>query len=289
MLGTKRIRKNRGRVAKRPHGGVGKHRLALGMSVLAGLLGVIVLSVSFIFVHDAVTQCDYFRSKQIIITGADRLTDVQIMQQARVVPHTNILAINLNLVRKRLLLHPWIADAQVTRELPDTLVIRIREHRPLAVLDLGGDFIINTDGEVFKAWEPSDPENLPRVTGLAFSDIRLPLDDGSPAFDALVRALHLGQDAHGVLPNRHVQRIHVDRDLGLTLYAFDETKVVKLGFRNFQEKLRRLETLLYRLDQQQDWTGFDAIDLVNLNRVVVIPARGETLPGHFKEGFGAGT
>lgn len=289
MLGTKRIRKNKGRAGKRPRGSVGKYRLALGMKVVAGLLGVIGLSVSFIFIHDAVTQCDYFKSTQITITGAERLTDAQIMQQARVVPHTNILAVNLNLVRKRLLLHPWIADAQVTRELPDTLVIRIQEHRPLAVLDLGGDFIINTHGEVFKAWEPGDPESLPRVTGLAFSDIRLPRDDGSPAFDALVRALHLGQDTRGVLPNRHVQRIHVDRDLGLTLYAFDETKVVKLGFRNFQEKLRRLETLLYRLDQQQDWTGFDAIDLVNLNRVVVIPARGETLAGHFKEGFGAGT
>jgi cell division protein FtsQ len=252
-------------------------------------LGIVVLSLSLIFMHDVVTQCDFFKAKKINITGLNRLSEQQVLHQARIEANANILSVNLNLARKRLLRHPWIAEARVARELPDTISITIREQEPLAVLDLGGKFIINTRGEVFKAWEQKDSTDLPLVTGLAFSDIRLPMDNGSHAFEALMSVLQLGRADGGILPTRRVRRIHVDQDLGLTLYAFDEKTVVKLGYRDFPEKLRRLETLLYRFEKQQDWTGFDSIDLVNPNRVVVSFTRGETHTGKFKEGLGAGT
>jgi cell division protein FtsQ len=261
---------------------------ATGLKFIVFLLGGVVLSLSCVFIHDVVTQCDFFRAKKITITGLHRLSEQQVLQQARIEPNANILSVNLDLARKRLLRHPWIAEARVARELPDTIAIAIREQEPLAVIDLGGKFIINTRGEVFKAWEQKDTTDLPLVTGLAFSDIRLPMDKGSLGFEALMGVLQIGQISGGVLPNRRVRRIHVDQDLGLTLYAFDEKTVVKLGYRDFPEKLRRLETLLYRFEKQQNWTGFDSIDLVNLNRVVVSFARGEA-HGNVKEGLGAGT
>lgn len=288
MLGTRRNRKTNARRRIKKAGARKIPSMVVGLKVAAAVLGLMALSLSFIFIHDVVTQCDFFRAKKITVTGLHRLSEQQVLQQARIEANANILSVNLDLARKRLLRHPWIAEARVVRELPDTISITIREQKPLAVLDLGGKFIINTDGEVFKAWEQKDSNALPLVTGLAFSDIRLPMDKGSCAFESLMSALQLGQLDGGVLPNKRVRRIHVDQDLGLTLYAFDEKTVVKLGYRDFPEKLRRLETLLYRFEKQQDWTGFDSIDLVNPNRVVVTFARGGA-QGNFKEGLGAGT
>lgn len=288
MLGNRRNRKTNARRRIKKAGGRKIPSVVTGLKFVAGVLGLMALSLSFIFMHDVVTQCDFFRAKKITVTGLHRLSEKQVLQQARIEANANILSVNLDLTRKRLLRHPWIAEARVTRELPDTISITIREQEPLAVLDLGGKFIINTDGEVFKAWEQKDSNDLPLVTGLAFSDIRLPMDKGSSAFESLMSALQLGQVDGGVMPNKRVRRIHVDQDLGLTLYAFDEKTVVKLGYRDFPEKLQRLETLLYRFEKQQDWTGFDSIDLVNPNRVVVTFARRGT-QGNFKEGLGAGT
>ena len=289
MLGTRRNRKTNVRRRIKKTRGLKIQSLVAGLKVTVGALGLMALSLSFIFIHDVVTQCDFFRAKKITIAGLHRLSEQQVMQQSRIEPNANILSVNLELARKRLLRHPWIAEARVSRELPDTIVIVIREQEPLAVLDLGGKFIINTRGEVFKAWEQKDSNDLPLVTGLAFSDIRLPMDNGSSAFEALMSLLELGRMDGGAMPNNRVRRIHVDPDLGLTLYAFNEKTVVKLGYRDFPEKLRRLETLLYRYEKQQKWTGFDSIDLVNPNRVVVTFAKGETHMDTVKEELGAGT
>ncbi|MFH0728955.1 MAG: FtsQ-type POTRA domain-containing protein [Pseudomonadota bacterium] len=288
-MGTRRNRKTNARRRIKSKGRRILPNFAVALRFIVCVLGIMALSLSLIFIHDVVTQCDFFRAKRITVAGLHRLSEPQVLQQARIEANANILSVNLKLARKRLLRHPWIAEARVARELPDTIAITIREQEPLAVLDLGGKFIINTRGEVFKAWEQKDSTDLPLVTGLAFSDIRLPMDNGSPAFEALMSVLQLGQTEGGVLSSSRVRRIHVDQDLGLTLYAFDEKTIVKLGYRDFPEKLRRMETLLYRFEKQQDWTGFDSIDLVNPNRVVVSFARGGAHTGNIKEGLGAGT
>ncbi len=285
MLGTKRVRPNR----KRPRSGTGakgRGRRGLRGALMAtgGLAGLICLSLCFVLAYDVVTQCDFFKSRQIRIIGADRLSKPEVLRQAGIVPPVNILAVNLNLVRKRLLRHPWIAAAEVTRELPSTLTIRIREQHPLAVLDLGGKFLINTRGVVFKAWEKSDPDDLPLVTGLSFSDIRLPHSSGSSAFDAVMTTLELGREKGAVLPDRQISRIQVDPDLGLTLYVSGGRRTVKLGYRHLKEKLRILGTLLCRFDQQPGWRGFTTIDLANPRRVVVNPIRQNDSAGEFKEG-----
>ena len=97
----------------------------------------------------------------MVIEGNQRLSGKQIAEQAQVEEGMNILAVNLTLARKRLLSHPWIAEAEVLREVPSGIKIRIREHAPLAIVDLGRRFLINEKGEIIKAWTASDPAAFP--------------------------------------------------------------------------------------------------------------------------------
>ena len=62
--------------------------------------------------------------------------------------------------------HLWIAEAEVSRELPSTIRIGIKEQKVLAVIDLKRKFLINTAGEIFKEVSATDPDNLPIVSGL---------------------------------------------------------------------------------------------------------------------------
>jgi cell division protein FtsQ len=93
-------------------------RLAVGFYVIVGVAGLMATSFLFILVHDVITQCDYFKAKSLKIEGGQRLSRNQIIEAARVKKGMNVLAVNLAMVRKRLLAHPWIAEAEVRREIP---------------------------------------------------------------------------------------------------------------------------------------------------------------------------
>jgi len=211
-----------------------------------------------------------------------RLTQAQVARQAQVHAGANILAVNLTLVRKRLLAHPWIAEAEVIREIPSGLRIRIKEHTPLAVIDIGEKFLINQRGEIFKEWNPSDPEHLPVISGLDVGDLRINAPSAPPdhaggagstaPFNAVMQVLQLGEQQGSILPNRIIKYIRVDRQIGLTLYAFDQLKKINLGYNDYASKYHMLESLLSYLKHQDSISDFDRIDLNNINRIVLNPS-----------------
>jgi len=235
----------------------------------------------FILVYDLATQCDYFAAREIKIEGTRRLTSGDVLRQARIQMGDNILAINLSLVRKRLLAHSWIAEAEVCREIPSRLIIRVKEHNALALVDFGEKFLINQQGQIFKAWDPSDPADLPVISGLDVSDLTVwgrpqsseknKAPSPSESFRAVMQVLHMGLQRGSILPNHLVRQIKVDRQIGLTLYAFNGIKAINLGFSDYPGKYHMLAYLFSYLKRQSNILDFDRIDLNNLERVVVHP------------------
>jgi cell division protein FtsQ len=247
---------------------------------------VMVVSGFFILVHDLLTQSDYFAARQLNIKGMQRLTQKQVAEQAGVHIGVNILSTNLTLARKRLRAHPWIAEAEVSREIPSGLTIVVKEHTALAMVDFGQRYLINTRGEIFKVWDPSDPKNLPVVSGLNLSDLtvygrpepsrRGSDKDRSAPFKAVMRVLQLGGENGSILPNRALSQIHVDRQMGLTVHAFERGKTINLGYSDYAGKYRMLSSLFSYLKRHRSISDFDHIDLNNLQRVVVNPIRIES-------------
>jgi cell division protein FtsQ len=255
--------------------------MGLVLKSIVAVAGLVLTTACFILVHDLVTQSDYFAARQISIEGMQRLTPEHIARQARVRPGDNILAVNLSLVRKRLLAHPWIAEAEIRREIPSRLIIRIKEHKALALVDVGQKFLINRQGQIFKAWNPTDPADLPVISGLDISDLTVwgqpqpSENNGAPApsasFKAVMQVLQMGLQQGSILPNRLVRQIKVDRQIGLTLFAFDGVKVINLGYSDYPGKYHMLAKLFSYFRRQPNIMDFDRIDLNNLERVVVHP------------------
>jgi len=263
-------------------------RLATGFYVIAGVAALLITSVLFVFVYDVITQCDYFKAKSLKIEGVQRLSQNQIIEAARVKKGMNVLDVNLAMARKRLLAQPWIADAEIRREIPAGLYIKVQEHSPLAIIDLGRKFLINENGRVFKEWTDTDPANLPVVSGLALSDIRIhgetaaqpSLKGRNPSqlnrpqndpFDAVMQVLRLGGQTRSVLSNRNIRQIKVDREIGITLVAFKQMKTIELGYYNYPLKFNMLRDILSYGKHRRSFPEFDRIDLNNVNRIVVNP------------------
>lgn len=276
MLGSKRIRKNRFRKKSRK---TGKGLLKAVLKFSAGAAALAALSLGLIFCHDAVTQSGFFRAATVTVSGHHRLERDAVLARAGLAPGENILAVNLAAVRKRLRSHPWIAEASVRREIPRAIHIRIEEHRPSAVLDLGRKFLVDARGIIFKELAPGEGKDLPVIRGLRFADVHIEPTDRTGAsralvYDEVIAVLRLGRAAAATLPSATVARIEVDREMGLNLQTTGpEPLEIRLGFKDYQRKFGLLERVLARLQerQTQTWQGIRQIDLNDPNRIVVRP------------------
>ena len=258
-------------------------RITACFKIMAAVFLVTAMSIIFIFGYDLLTQCNYFMANSVIVDGTNRLSKNQIIKHSRIDAGINIFSINLSATRKRLLAHPWIADAEVRRELPDKINIRIKEHKPLAIIDLGRKFLINNHGEIFKELAASDPDNLPVIIGLEFSDLDVSGKFRSIPFNAVMDVLQLGRKSGSIIPNRLLKVIRVDREIGITLYAFNGIKAIKVGYNNYPDKYERLKNVLFYMEKGDMFLDFDTIDLNNLDRIVVNPVRLESPAMDYKE------
>ncbi len=282
-MGRKRLRKNYYKNSDARKRNKMLKRFVFGLKLMVVGTALVFVSLLFVFSYDFLTQCDYFKAKELMVIGTHRLTQNQVLQQANISSGVNIFSVNLSKVRRRLLAHSWIEDAEVRRELPSGINIRINEQKPLAVLDLGRKFIINTHGEIFKEMDKADHCNLPMISGLEFSDINVKGESRSIPFDAVMNILGLGQKPESVLPYSLIKKIFVDREMGLTIYAFDHIREIKIGYNNYPDKYAMLKDVLFYLEKNGGFSRLESIDLNNLNRIVVNPAKIESAAKDHKE------
>ncbi|MGK6321205.1 cell division protein FtsQ/DivIB [Sphingomonas sp. DT-204] len=123
-----------------------------------------------------------FRVEQIEITGLKRMDRMSVYavatdQQSRAMP-----LVDLDRVRGRLLDYGWIADARVSRRLPDTLVIDIVERQPAAIWQSQGQLmLIDAAGKILEPVDPNAMPPLPLVIGEG-------ANAQEPAYQALIQA-----------------------------------------------------------------------------------------------------
>jgi cell division protein FtsQ len=246
------------------------------LNVLAGILAVALMSLFFIFCHDIILQSPYFRLTSLEVTGNNRLSVQDVLEVARIKSGTNVLLVNLPLSRKYLLSNPWIAGAEITRELPGRLMLTVREHHPLAILNMGRKFLINMEGKVFKEVTDEDVAGLPVIEGIDFSDLDWQDLRRSPNFDAVLSLLEIGRKSASILPLPCMRLIRVDREEGITLYLDGSIQAlrinaIKIGYQDYSEKLMRLEKVIAYFRANKLIQGIDWIDLRQMNRVVISP------------------
>lgn len=245
----------------------------IGVMVGIGAVGVLGMSAGFIFLYDLVTQAEVFSAQKIEIKGIRRLSRADIFEQAQLKKGVNIFSVNLPLARKRLLNHPWIAEAKISRIPPDRLNIVLKEHVPVALIRLDRTYIMNTEGEIFKPWTVSDPTQLPKIDGIEFEDLYIRGDEMSPPLKAVMDIIDLGKRKNSVLPNSKLSAIQVDRDSGITIYAYQNKTKIKLGYGGYPGKYKILSTVLSYLKRQSEFRAVRTIDLKKTDRIVVNPIR----------------
>jgi len=269
-LARRRVRKNLYKDSRAKRWKEVKERLFLTFKILLTMTTVCLLSLICILVYETLTQSPYFNARLILVEGNHKLSRNEVLQLTHLSPGMNILAVNLSGVRKRLLAHPLIATADVQRKLPDTIHIHIEERIPIARFDFGRGFYLDTRGEIFSYCDQLKRISVPLITGLEISDITSSKNYSSE-FKSIMKVLRLTRLDGSILPLSLIKRIHVDQDMGLTLFMRNGNTKIRLGFGHYRAKFNRLRDVFYYLKQGDRTLYPRFVDVEDVDRVVVKP------------------
>lgn len=107
-----------------------------------------------------------FEVRSIEVVGADRIDRMKVYDIALRNLNRSMAAVDLDAVRGDLLQYGWIADARVSRRLPDTLVVDIVERTPAAVWQHNRRLsLIDEKGVVLETIDSAALPDLPLLIG----------------------------------------------------------------------------------------------------------------------------
>jgi cell division protein FtsQ len=104
--------------------------------------------------------------EHIYAEGRERTNERELVQSLERYQGVFILSVDTAAVKERLESLPWVRQATVSRQFPTTLLVRIEEHRPLAVwVNDGRRRLIGQDGEVVSVNDVGRFRSLPVLRG----------------------------------------------------------------------------------------------------------------------------
>jgi cell division protein FtsQ len=211
--------------------------------VLLGVLGY----------RHAVTS-DYFKLTEVTISGNERLKNEDLLSSAAIKLGVNIFAVDIASARRKLLENPWIETAELVRRLPGSIIIRIAERKPRALVNLDVLYLVDDMGRVFKRWVRGDPILSPVITGISREEY---LQSQSAVEAVLCDTIDLADRyaASGLERISPLQEIYREEDDGFSLTVGKDPAYVKLGKGPYKTKLIRLNMLLRRLSLEQKRPG----------------------------------
>jgi cell division protein FtsQ len=131
--------------------------------------------------------------------------------------------LDLDAIHRAVAAEPWLASVRVYRRWPDGVVVRVREHRAMALW--GEDAVLAADGALFVPRDGERPADLPRLSGPDGSQDRLRAR--LPALQAAVAPA-----GHGIV------RLSMD-PRGAWEAELDNGLTLRLGRAEIEERTRR--------------------------------------------------
>lgn len=234
--------------------------------VCVGFLLVTVLWVVCAEVYEIVTTATPFRLERIEISRTKRLSRDEIIALAGVKLGDPLLRLDLRRMADHMEKNPWIETLKIRRRLPAALSIEVSEREPVAVVNMGYLYYLDTKAEIFKPLTEGDRLDFPIVTGISGEDLA---KDPAGSKEMLQSALGIMELLRSgtVFRLEDISEIHLDKGYGITLFTAKGGIPVKLGSDDFSGKLARFSRI-YR-DLTAQIASLEYIDLNYSDKIVV--------------------
>jgi cell division protein FtsQ len=189
-----------------------------------------------------------FQLRQVTFTGCSATKEDLLTRQAGLVLYqTNLLRLDVSEVEKKIAINPWISSVRVERDWPSTLVVRVSEHVPFALVnDQGakngsGMSYMDRDGRIFFEAATGMDIDFPVITGLE----RIKEEKRrTEILEDILGFLRKTQANDPHLPTQAVSEIHVNLDGELVVFLVEFPFPIFFGRGKAETKYNRLVKVL---------------------------------------------
>jgi cell division septal protein FtsQ len=105
---------------------------------------------------------------RVMVEGAHYLTQDEVLKTANLSLGSGMFDLNLEDLNQKLKKLSWVDQVFVERRLPSSILISIRERKPVALLDNGSLYGVDKDGRILSPSESLLNQDLPLISGVAF-------------------------------------------------------------------------------------------------------------------------
>ncbi len=213
----------------------------------------------------ALQKSGYLNITTIRISGApDRAALHAVLSDAGIRTGANIFSARLERAAERLSRDPWIASAILRRTLPDTIDITIRMRKPIAVVDMGTYYLLDSQGALFSSTHKPG-RRLPIICGLTRQDA---VAKKKYVADSLRSAVELitSLRRHDMLRDR-APRIVANASLGLMLDKGKPSATVRLGHDDYDKKIAILKRVQQDLAEKK--LDAESISILSVKKIYV--------------------
>ena len=212
------------------------YKKLLNFGALYGFL--LLLLVGLIFLNS-----ELFAIKTVSVIGNQELSTEDIIRIAKLNLYRNIFQVDARKIEETMLQNPKVASAKVSCNLPNKVVIKIRERRALCLLLFADNMLlIGEDAVVIGVKGENEPIKLPVVTGIELKKIEFGGVIANPKFKYALEILSYADEnlfqALSEIDLRNFQ-------LYLDLPASHHTLEVEFGDENqIEKKMYNLRAIL---------------------------------------------
>ncbi|MDI7246891.1 MAG: FtsQ-type POTRA domain-containing protein [Bacillota bacterium] len=191
----------------------------------------------------------YFRVEHIDVRGLRGLSTEEVVVACGLAENENIFDVDLQRIASRVKAIPRVDKVLISRHLPSTIVIKIEERTPVAVLPYAGYFVeVDGCGMVIGLDESYRAKELPLLTGITLRSVKVGYPVDAPEIAA---ALAIATTLPASILQQ-VSEINFDSAHGFSLHMQSGTQAIlgSGGAVELESRAKVLEALLARLEQE---------------------------------------
>jgi cell division protein FtsQ len=200
--------------------------------------------------YHLVEHAQVFSVRKITVQGCSMASEEQVVALSGIKVGMSMLGFTAKEAARRIRTHPWIDHARIHRSWPYSVQIEVREHRPLAMINLENEqglYYLDHNGKVFAPVEPGQDLDFPVVTGLRLQHPPANMQDAGKEAVEAIRFLHFAALGNPVLPMQSISEIHLSRENGIIAYLAERPFPIHLGYGNIRTRYYQLVRLLEQL------------------------------------------
>ena len=231
------------------------------------ILGVV--SAGLVLGYYYTIHSEYFMVKKVVLNGLNKVSRQEVLNRTGLSSQSNILALQLREIGLTIKSMPWVEDVKLTRKMPDTIVIDIKEHRPRSLVNLDGLFYINDSGQPFKRVDAKEKPGLPIITGFSKEDFLKREDFTRKDLTEVFALLDVLAERNDRFRLDNISEVNFDPARGISIFTRNDNLQVKIGLGDYRAKMRRLGRVLAHLKIKGQAEGLVYFNLESSPRVIV--------------------